>query len=464
MSLQTSTIGGNTKLKRFVRPTGAALGLLLACAGPVFAQSPSPHPSIDHTDEVWLMTCAALVFLMTPGLGLFYAGMVRAKNAMSVLMQSFVACGVITLQWVLWGYSLAFGPDHHGLIGDFSWICLNHVSVKDACVGYPSGVSNQVFMVYQMMFAIITPALISGAVVERMKFGAYLTFLLLWATLVYDPLAHWVWGTGGWLRTMGINDFAGGTVVETASGIGALVMAMFIGQRYRSGAGEDMRPHNLPLALLGGAILWFGWLGFNSGSAGGLGTPDYGGGAVGAFVATQIAMAAAAVSWMIADWLSYGKPTALGFISGAVAGGVAITPACGFVDPKGALIVGIGGGLICFFGIKLKNMFKADDSLDVMGVHGCGGIWGTIATGLFGAMAVGMTRAHQIQIQLIAVVATIAFVAVGTAVVAMITNLLFHGMRVPIEDENDGLDTTEHGETAYAPAEGALLTLQGTGS
>jgi len=451
-------------LKQLVRLALILCGLLLAAHGRAFAQSPTPlHAStIDHTDEVWLLLCAALVFLMTPALGFFYAGMVRSKNAMSVLMQSFVACGVITIQWIVIGYSIAFSPSWHGLFGGLSWTLLNNVSVNQPAQGYPAGVANQVFMVYQMMFAIITPALISGAVVERMKFGAYLVFIVLWATFVYDPLAHWVWGNGGWLRNRGINDFAGGTVVEIASGVGALVMAMFLGQRRRSNSGDDMRPHNLPFSLLGGAILWFGWLGFNSGSAGGLGNPDFGGGAVGAFVATQIAMAAAALSWMTLDWLTYKKPTALGFISGAVAGGVAITPACGFVDPRGALIVGIGAGLICFFAIRIKNAFHADDSLDVFGVHGCGGMWGILATGLFGALAAGVSRNHQISVQLLGMVATIGFVAVGTAVVAVVTNVLFKGMRVPLEDEDDGLDTTEHGETAYSPGEGAQLALHGS--
>ena len=437
--------------------------LIGACA--LFAVSPAPALAdgsgaarVDSGDTAWLLLCAALVFIMTPALGFFYAGMIRSKNALSVLMQSFVACGLITLQWVAIGYSIAFGPDVHHLTGNLSWVFFNGVSASTPSPDYAPTVPHQAFAIYQLMFAIITPALISGGVVERMRFPAYVVFILLWATFVYDPLAHWVWAKGGWLSERGVHDFAGGTVVEIASGVSALVMAMVLGARRKNPYGDDLRPHNLPFSLLGGAFLWFGWLAFNSGSAG-----SAGGDAVGAFVATQIAMSAAAVTWMCIDWVLYKKPTSLGFISGAVAGGVAITPSCGFMDVPGALAVGVGSGLICYFAIRIKNKLGADDSLDVFGVHGCGGIWGILANGFFGsvggaAAAIMLSpnpRIHQILVQTIAMFAAIGFTAVGTFVVAQVCKLLMGDLRAPAENEEDGLDESDHGETAYSPGEGA---------
>ncbi|MDR3709762.1 MAG: ammonium transporter [Capsulimonadaceae bacterium] len=441
-----------------------ACALLAVSTTPAFADAASTPGRVDSGDTAWLLLCAALVFIMTPGLGFFYAGMIRSKNALSVLMQSFVACGLITLQWVAIGYSIAFGPDVHHLFGNLSWAFFKNVSASAPSPLYAPTVPHQAFAIYQLMFAIITPALISGAVVERMKFQAYVVFILLWATFVYDPLAHWVWADGGWLARMGVHDFAGGTVVEIASGVSALVMALLLGPRSKNPFGDDMRPHNLPFTLLGGCLLWFGWLAFNSGSAG-----SAGGSAVGAFVATQIAMSAAAVTWMAADWIMYKKPTTLGFISGAVAGGVAITPSCGYMGISGALAVGIGAGVICYLAIRIKNKIAADDSLDVFGVHGCGGMWGVLANGFFGtlggtAAAVVLSpnpRIHQILVQALAMLAAIAFTAIGTVVVAMVTKAACRGLRTTGEDEEVGLDEADHGEAAYSPGEGAHMVGSG---
>ncbi|HEY3330076.1 MAG TPA: ammonium transporter [Capsulimonadaceae bacterium] len=448
----------------FLRAPLLACALFVMTAQAASAQGNDAVSKVNSGDTAWMLTCAALVLLMTPGLGLFYAGMIRSKNVLSVLMQSFVACGIITLQWVAVGYSIAFGPDVSHLFGNLSWAFFNGVSATEPSSVYATTVPHQAFAIYQLMFAIITPALISGAVVERMKFSSYVVFILLWATFVYDPLAHWVWADGGWLARMGVHDFAGGTVVEIASGVSALVMAMLLGPRRKNAFGDDLRPHNLPITLLGGALLWFGWLGFNAGSAG-----SAGGSAVGAFVATQLAMAAAASTWMLIDWFIYKKPTALGFISGAVAGGVAITPSCGFMGVLGALVVGVGAGVVCYFAIRIKNKFKADDSLDVFGVHGCGGMWGIMATGLFGtlggtAAAVVLSsdaRVHQILVQALAMVATIVFSAGGTWIVAMATKAIVGTLRAPFEDEEGGLDESDHGETGYSSGEGGHLV--GTG-
>ncbi|HEX5324510.1 MAG TPA: ammonium transporter, partial [Capsulimonadaceae bacterium] len=353
------------------------------------------------------------------------------------------------IQWLIFGYSLAFGPDVHGLIGNFGWAFLNHVGL-DPSKGYAPTVPHEIFMLFELMFAIITPALISGAIVERMRFGAYLLFLFLWATIVYDPLAHWVWGDGGWLHRMGLLDFAGGTVVEIASGVSALVLALMLGKRRRDG-GDELRPHNLPMALTGAALLWFGWFGFNAGSAISSGRI-----AVNAFVDTHIAMAAAAFGWMVLDWLTYKKPTGLGFVSGAIAGGVAITPACGYVSPMAALFIGLVVSAVSFYGIRIKNKLNCDESLDVFGVHGCGGIWGTIATGLFASAAINGTNGllhgnfHQFLVQLLAVVVSIAYTAGGTYVAAKLATWASGGLRVSREEEEMGLDLTDHGESGYS--------------
>ncbi|MEM5790192.1 MAG: ammonium transporter, partial [Syntrophobacteraceae bacterium] len=315
--------------------------LLAQAAGTAAPEAPAapaePAPAkIDAGDTAWILACAALVMLMTPALGLFYGGMVRRKNVLGTLMQSFVALGIVTIEWVLIGYTMSFGPDIGGLIGNFSFIGLNGVGLEPN-VDYAPTIPHQAFMIFQMMFAIITPALISGAIAERIKFSSYLVFIALWAVLVYNPIAHWVWGVGGWIRNLGALDFAGGLVVHISSGVSALAAALYLGRRKGYGK-ELMAPHNLTMTITGAAILWFGWFGFNAGSA-----LSAGGLATSAFVVTHIASAAAALSWMCSEWYHRGKPTALGVASGAVAGLVAITPASGFVGPMSSLIIGLVG-------------------------------------------------------------------------------------------------------------------------
>ena len=314
----------------------------------------------------FVLISAALVMLMTPGLALFYGGMVRRKNVLGTLMQSFIVLAVITLEWVLWGYSTAFGPDRFGLIGGLDWFALTGVGVTPS-PDYASTVPHQAFMVFQCMFAVITPALITGAFAERMRFSAFLLFVLAWATFVYNPLCHWVWGVGGWMGAMGALDFAGGTVVHISSGVSALAAALFIGRRLGWGSTAFI-PHNLPMTVTGAAILWFGWFGFNAGSA-----LACNGLAAGAFVVTHAASAAAAVAWMVVEWIHRGKPTILGVASGAVAGLVAITPASGFVGVASSLVIGACAGGICYGGVLLKTALGYDDSLDVVGIHGLGG-------------------------------------------------------------------------------------------
>src|SRR5437879_2134495 len=354
--------------------------LVLATLGVAVAQTPAPTaptsaaaaapPSaakIDKGDTAWLLTSSALVLMLTaPGLALFYGGMVRQKNALATLMQSFIIMALISVQWVLWGYSLAFGPDKGGIIGGLEWIGLRGVGAQpyDA---YSKTIPHQAFMLFQMMFAIITPALITGAFAERKKFSAFLVFTLLWATIVYDPLAHWVWGDGGWLKNLGALDFAGGTVVHISSGVSALVCAIVLGKRKGYGH-QPMQPHNLPMTVMGAALLWFGWFGFNAGSA-----LEANGLAVSAFLATNTAAASAALGWMFTEWMTRGKPTVLGAASGAVAGLVAIPPASGFVGPVSALMIGALAGVFCYSACNFKSKLGYDDSLDVVGVHGVGG-------------------------------------------------------------------------------------------
>ena len=432
-----------------------ALYALALISLPAAAFAAPPAVKIDSGDTAWMMLSTALVFLMTPGLALFYGGMVRGKNVLSVLMQSFVAAGLVSVLWILVGYSLAFGPDHGGLIGDFSWVGLKGVSIYQGDGHYVQTVPHMLFMLFQMTFAIITPALISGAVVERMKFSAYFLFLILWSLLIYAPLAHMIWGYGGLLGMTGrihALDFAGGTIVETASGVAALVMAFQLGPR-RSQTRDELRPHNLPLTLIGTGILWFGWFGFNAGSA-----LTSGSLAVSAFIATQAAGAAAALSWLLIEWALYKKPSALGFATGAIAGMVAITPAAGFVRPMPALLIGAVAAVVSFYAIRFKSKAGYDDSLDVFGVHGCAGIWGMLATGLFATISVNASGADglfngnpsQLGRQALAVLITIAFVGVGTFVVAKVVGLLTGGLRASAEDEENGLDVTEHGEVAYS--------------
>jgi len=406
---------------------------------------------INSGDTAFILISAALVMLMTiPGLALFYSGLVRRKNVLGTIMQSFILVGLITIQWVIIGYSLSFGPDRMGLIGGLEWFGLNGVGL-DPNPDYAATIPHQAFMIYQAMFAIITPCLIAGAFAERMKFSAFVIFSLLWATIVYDPLAHWVWGVGGWMRNMGALDFAGGTVVHISSGISALAAALVIGKRigYRR---DPMPPHNMTLVVIGAALLWFGWFGFNAGSA-----LSAGGLATSAFVVTHIAAAAASITWTFVEWIRHGKPTILGAASGAVAGLVAITPAAGFVGPISAILIGISVGIVCFIAVViLKNILGYDDSLDAFGVHGVGGTVGALATGLFASKAINPAGADglffgnpgQLGIQVIATVVSAIFSFVATFVILKVIDLII-GIRVQEEDEIMGLDLSQHNETGY---------------
>ena len=431
------------------------------------ATPPDVKPVLNTGDTAWMLVSSALVLLMIPGLALFYGGMVRQKNVLSTMMHSFVAMGIVGVQWAVIGYSLAFAPDMGGmgLIGNLSKVMLHGLIImKDATTGTvdwalfqnyakePGAIPELVFAMYQAMFAMITVALVSGALAERVKFSAYCLFVLLWTTLVYDPLAHWVWMSDGWLFKKGALDFAGGTVVHLSSGISALAFLYFLGKRHGF-PHERMAPHNLPLTMLGVGLLWFGWFGFNAGSAVvGVNTSDAAGGLAGlAFATTTIAPAAAGLSWMIAEWLHAGKPSALGFGSGVVAGLVVITPAAGFVQPGAALLMGLAAGLVCYGGVLLKAKFKYDDSLDAFGVHGIGGTFGAIVTGIFATVgATGLLAGNpkQLGIQLIAVLSAAAYAVVVTLAISFVLDKTI-GLRVDKEDEIMGLDQTQHSESAY---------------
>ena len=449
-------------MKRFVTLTILLAMLLLATvvlaqetktenAGPaVAAAAPAAAPKVDAGDTAWLLTSSALVMLMTPGLALFYAGMVRRKNVLGTIMHSFIALGVVTLQWVLFGYSLAFGPDIGHVIGSLAWVGLNGVGLEPNA-DYAATVPHQAFMIFQMMFAVITPALITGTFAERFKFSTYLVFLVVWSTLVYDPLAHWVWGVGGWIREMGALDFAGGLVVHISSGVAALAAALVVGKRRGYGA-DLMAPHNLTMTVVGAALLWFGWFGFNGGSAVASGSL-----ATSAFVVTHIATAAATLSWMFAEWVHRAKPTVLGAASGAVAGLVAITPGSGFVGPMPAVIIGLVAGALCYLAVSLKSKLGYDDSLDVVGVHGVGGTWGAIATGLFASKLINEAgnnglffgNAGQIGIQALSVIAAWAYSFILTFIILKVLDATM-GLRVSEEDESTGLDLALHGESGYS--------------
>ncbi len=406
---------------------------------------------INSGDTAWVLVSTAFVMLMTfPGLALFYGGLVRRKNVLATIMQSFFVLCLISIQWVLFGYSLAFGPDKGHFIGSLAWMGLKGVGMAPN-PAYASTIPHLLFMVYQMMFAVITPGLITGAFAERMKFSTYVIFALLWATLVYDPVCHWVWGDGGWLRNKGALDFAGGTVVHVSSGISALVCAMIIGKRRGYGK-EPMSPHNLPLCLIGAALLWFGWFGFNAGSA--LAANEL---AVSAFIATNIAAAAAALTWMIIEWKVTGKPTVLGGATGAVAGLVAITPAAGFVTPLSSILIGIIVGIVCYTSVAIiKLKFGYDDSLDAFGVHGVGGTVGALATGLFAQKIINAAgnnglffgNPSQFVTQVIGVLATMAYAVAVTFVLLKVLDATM-GLRVKDEEEVIGLDITQHEESAY---------------
>lgn len=405
---------------------------------------------MNSGDTAFVLVSAALVMLMTPGLALFYGGMVRSKNVLGTIMQSFIILGIISVEWALWGYSMAFGPDHGGIVGGLDWFGLKGVGLEPSA-DYGTTIPHAAFMIFQCMFAVITPALITGAFAERVKFSAFLLFTLLWATLVYNPLCHWVWGVGGWMGGMGALDFAGGTVVHISSGISALAAVFIIGKRLGYGSTAYI-PHNLPMTITGAALLWFGWFGFNAGSA-----LAANGLAASAFVATHFASAAAALSWIIVEWLHRGKPTTLGAASGAVAGLVAITPASGFVGPLSSIIIGAMAGAFCYGGVLLKARLGYDDSLDVVGIHGIGGTWGALATGLFASTAVNPDGADglffgnpaQFGIQVISVVVTIVFAFVMTLIILKVVDAIT-GLRVDPEDEEKGIDVSLHNEAGYS--------------
>ncbi len=406
--------------------------------------------SIDPGDTAWVLMSTALVMLMTPGLGLFYGGMVRRKNVLATVLQSFILIGVVGVQWVLIGYTLAFGPDKWHFIGSLDWAGLRGVGLEPNAT-YSATIPHQAFMIFQMMFAVITPALITGAFAERMRFKAFLIFTPLWATLVYDPVCHWVWAPGGWLRELGALDFAGGTVVHICSGIAALTCALVIGRRKGYGK-DDMMPHNVTMTIIGTALLWFGWFGFNAGSA-----LAANGLAASAFVVTNTAAGAAALSWTLVEWWHRGKPTALGSASGAVAGLVAITPGSGFVGPLAAIAIGGVVSVLCYFAIVMKGKLGYDDSLDVFGIHGVGGTWGAIATGIFATVTINSAGADGLLHgnapllikQLIAIAAVFAYSFVLTFILLKVTGV-FSDLRVTHEEEESGLDITQHGELGYS--------------
>ncbi len=407
--------------------------------------------TINGADTVWVLISAALVMLMTPAVGLFYGGMVRKKNVLSIITQSFIVLALISIQWILWGYSLVFGHDsYHGLIGGLEFIGLNGVGASPN-PDYAPTIPASVFMIYQAMFAIITPVLITGAFADRMKFSTFIIFTLIWTTIVYDPIAHWIWGTGGWLRELGAVDFAGGVVVHISAGLSALAAAIIIGKRigFKS---DNMAPHNVPMTLLGGILLWFGWFGFNAGSALSAGSL-----AANAFVATNTAAAAGASIWMLVSWKHGGKPNALGIVTGAIAGLAAITPASGYVGPLAALVIGGGAGFICYFVMHLKNRkTMIDDSLDVFACHGAGSAWGVMATGIFASAVVNplgknglLFGGHELIIsQIVAITAAGIYSFVATTIILKILDSTM-GLRVRDDEEIEGLDISQHGEKAY---------------
>ncbi len=403
--------------------------------------------TINTGDTAWMLASSALVLLMTPGLALFYGGMARRKNLLSTIMMSFAIMGLIGVIWALWGYSLSFGSDNGGFIGGLNFIGLTNVGMQPSGV-YASTVPHLAFMAFQGMFAIITVALITGAVVERIKFSALMLFSALWVTVVYAPICHWVWGSGGWLGRLGALDFAGGTVVHINAGVSALALVLLLGKR-KGFPGDVMEPNNIPMVALGAGLLWFGWFGFNAGSA-----LAASGLAANAFVATNLSAATAGFTWMVISWI-HRRPSLLGMVTGAVAGLVAITPAAGFVPPIAAIPIGVIVSVVCYYSIVLmKNKFKFDDSLDVFAVHGVGGIWGALATGIFASSAVsgkaGLIEgnAGQLLVQFIGVVAVAAFAFAASWVLGKLVDVTV-GLRVGQMDETVGLDLSQHGERAY---------------
>ena len=404
---------------------------------------------VNSADTAWLLISSALVMLMTPGVALFYGGMVRRKNILSTIMMSFAIMAVVGLLWVLYGYSLSFGTDQGGLIGGLDFIGLRGVGQEPSPI-YATTVPHLAFMIFQAMFAIITVALITGAVVERIKFSALLVFSVIWFSLVYCPVAHWVWGSGGWLARLGALDFAGGAVVHITAGISALTLAWLLGPRKGFLEKQPMEPNNIPMVALGAGLLWFGWFGFNAGSA-----LTSGGLASSAFVATNTSAAAAAFTWMVLSWI-YRRPTILGIATGAVAGLAAITPAAGFVSPVMGIPIGIVAAVVCYYCMLLRTRWSVDESLDVWAVHGMGGTWGVLATGIFASAAVnsagadGLLLGNAVQVlkQLAGIVAVWAFAFVTTWVLGKVIDVTI-GLRVSTVEETVGLDISQHGERAY---------------
>ena len=402
---------------------------------------------VNSGDTAWILISSALVLLMTPGLALFYGGMARRKNLLSTIMMSFAIMGLIGIIWALWGYSLSFGSDNGGFVGGFNFLGLVNVGMEPSDI-YATSVPHLAFMTFQGMFAIITVALITGAVVERIKFSALLYFSALWVTVVYGPVCHWVWGDGGWLSGLGALDFAGGAVVHINAGVSALALVILLGRR-KGFPNDLMEANNIPMVALGAGLLWFGWFGFNAGSA-----LTAGGLAANAFVATNLSAAAAGFTWMAISWL-HRRPSLLGTITGAVAGLVAITPAAGFVTPMAGIPIGIVVSIICYYSIVLiKNKLRFDDSLDVFAVHGMGGIWGALATGIFASSAVSGTpgllegNSTQVLTQVISILAVGVYAFAATWILGKLVDVTV-GLRVGQMEETVGLDLSQHGERAY---------------
>ena len=390
----------------------------------------------------WILVASAMVLFMTPGLALFYAGLARSKNASATIMHSLMSMAIVGVVWVLWGYTIAFGPSIGGLFGDLSLLGLSGVSVE---TGDEGAIPEMLFMMFQGMFAIIAPAILTGAFAERMKFSSYVLFMVLWVTLVYAPVAHWVWAEDGWIFKIGALDFAGGNVVHITSGVGALAAALIVGKRLGFGT-EPMESHNVPMVVLGAGMLWFGWFGFNAGSALAANST-----AVNAFVVTNTAAAAGALGWAALSWIIDGKPSVIGAASGAVAGLVAITPAAGFVGPMPAVIIGVAGGVICALAVRLLIKLNLDDALSVWGVHGIGGTWGGVATALFVGIGFGSfegSRLAQLGVQFLAIIATWGWAFAVTAIILLALKYTI-GLRVSENSEAIGLDLSEHDEPAY---------------
>lgn len=440
----TPAVGWTGRRRLWLGALAAVVGMLI----PTVSFAATTTSPISSGDTAWILASSALVLLMTPGLAFFYGGLVRKKNVITTMLQVVAVILIVSLQWVIVGYTIAFGPDVHHLFGNLQWVMWNGVGA--APNSYAPTIPASAFGIFQMMFAIITPALIVGGLAERVKFSSFLVFITLWATFIYDPLAHWVWG-GGWLEKLGVLDFAGGTVVHISSGVAGLVAAIYLGKRAEHGS-KSIKAHNVPFVLLGTALLWFGWFGFNAGSA-----LAANGLAASAFITTNTATAAAALGWMLVEKIRTGHVTLVGACAGAVTGLVAITPAAGFVTPGGSIILGFLGGIICFFASTfIKQKLGYDDALDAFGGHGIGGTWGAIATGLFATTAVNSSGSnglfygnpHQVVTQLIGVAATWVFSGVGTYILLKVIDLVM-GIRVTKEEEIMGLDLVLHNEAAY---------------